>query len=57
VIRNFVHWISTYLCDEAKLSSSVLLTLGPWDPGFPGGQMQGAEVEPMSLGPLRHWKR
>jgi hypothetical protein len=52
-----VHWISTYLCDEAKLSSSVLLTLGPWDPGFPGGQMQGAEVEPMSLGPLRHWKR
>ena len=35
----------------------MLLTLGPCSPGFPGGQMQGAAVEPTSLGPLRHWKR
>lgn len=30
--------------------------MGPCSPGFPGGQIQGAGVEPTSLGPLRHYK-
>lgn len=34
----------------------VVLTLGPCNPGVPGGQTQGAGVEPTSLGPFRHYK-
>lgn len=32
------------------------LTLGPGGPCFPGGHMQGAGVEPTSLGPFMHYQ-
>jgi len=32
------------------------LTLGPGSPCFPGGHMQGAGVEPTSLGPFMHYQ-
>lgn len=44
------------MCINKKKANSVLLTLGPCSPGFPGGQIQGAGVEPTSLGPLRHYR-
>lgn len=54
MIRNSAHLLCSCLHVLVKMAYWVLLTLGPGSPGFPGGQIQGAGVEPTSLGPFRH---